>query len=226
MSSSEVELRDSALTFTNLPYDIRYMIYQHLFPSEEQIYIQALSSRLTSITPKTKFATNLLLVNRAIGFEASEYLYNGYLFNIVGRRKYCFGHYNSFITTMEKYSRNGVRIDAFHNGWQSSTMCMSLQAGEAKLDTLQKRGRGEPMSPEQILEESARLQKKTPFEMAVELSAKTAGHLLGYPPWLLRGVNTSLGGEWLWIIGPIAVLLLAWMLKVIFQRSVMILGHM
>lgn len=127
----------------SLPYDVRYQIYQHIFPSTEQIYIEATSSRLKSISREQKVPTALLLTCRAINAEASEYLYSSYLFNIVGRKSDCLKAYKRFLGAVEKYARNTVHVDAFSNGSHSATMCMSIQVGEGRMKILRNRERGE-----------------------------------------------------------------------------------
>lgn len=128
----------------SLPYDIRHLIYQHLFPREQQIYIQAFGNELRSILPEWPIPTEVLSVCRQINHEASEYLYNGYLFNVIGTKKDCLANYERFLTTLRKHGRYEPRIDAFTNGEHSTTMCISLQAGSGKVDLLQRRRRGQP----------------------------------------------------------------------------------
>lgn len=58
----------------DLPYDVRYLVYQHLFPRGEQIYIGATQNDLKAIIPEGKVPIELLFTSRAIYTEASEYL--------------------------------------------------------------------------------------------------------------------------------------------------------
>jgi len=138
-----------------LPYDIRHLIYDQVFPPGPQIYIHVLGSSLKSITPEHRVPTTLLRVNSQLHVEASEYLYNGYLFNLVGTKKDCITAYKPFLATIEKYSREAVRADVFSNGRHSATMCMSLQSGDAKLDFLKSRERGQPTTLMSLKEEVA-----------------------------------------------------------------------
>lgn len=128
----------------SLPYDIRFQIYKHIFPPGEQIYVQVLRNTRTlkSITGEP-IPTQVFLTCRALSSEASEYLYNNYLFNIIGRKQDCLAAYESFLSIVEKYARNEVHADAFSNGLHSSTMCVSIQSGEAKMPMLKRRARGE-----------------------------------------------------------------------------------
>lgn len=128
----------------SLPYDIRYAIYQHLFPHGEQIYIQAYSGRLHTILPEDGLSVSVLLSCRQLHTELSGYLYNNYLFNIIGIKSDCLETYRIFETVLRKYAKCPVRINAFSNGDHSATMCISMQAGDAKMDVLRRRGRGEP----------------------------------------------------------------------------------
>lgn len=128
-----------------LPYDIRHLVYEHLFPDSQQLYIQAFSTDACVMLPAgMSLPTNLLLVCRQLHREASEFLYNGYLFNLVGTRKDCLRLHKSFLTVLETYARTAPKVDAFSNGAHSSTVCISMQAGSAKADLLRRRGRGQP----------------------------------------------------------------------------------
>ena len=134
----------------SLPYDVRYMIYSRVFPPRPQIYLQAVGSRLRSITPEHKISTGLLRVNKLIHAEASEYLYRSYLFNIIGTKPDCLSSYRPFLKTTKKRSRQTVRIDAFSNGIHSATACLSIQAGTGRLALMKRRERGEPIDIDQL----------------------------------------------------------------------------
>ncbi|KAK4952141.1 hypothetical protein LTR10_010061 [Elasticomyces elasticus] len=140
-------------TLLSLPYDIRYLIYQQLFPPDEQIYIQAYDKTVQTISPAGIISANILLVNRQLGREAGGFLYNGYLFNLVGTKQDCLANYKPFLRTLRKYARSEVNINAFSNGNHSATMCLSLQAGDAKMDILNRRRRGEPKTIRELQDE-------------------------------------------------------------------------
>ena len=127
-----------------LPYELRSEIYRHAFPPGQQIYLQAHSKTLSAITQEHRIPTGLLLTCRALNTEICEHLYNGYLFNIVGKKIDCLSTYEPFEITLRKHARDLVHVDAFSNGSHSSTMCISLQAGEARMTMLKERERGEP----------------------------------------------------------------------------------
>ena len=140
-------------SFLALPYDIRYLIYQEIFPRDEQLYIQALDKSLRSILPEGNLPTSIFRVDRQLHHEASEFLYNGYLFNIVGTKKNCLANYKPFLQTLRKHARNEVNMNAFSNGNHSATMCLSLQAGDAKMALINRRRRGEPKTILELQEE-------------------------------------------------------------------------
>jgi hypothetical protein len=147
----------------SLPYDIRYKIYEHVFPPGKQIYIQAFGANnlqswpqtLRSITPDHGIPTNILSTCRALQAEGSEYLYNNYLFNIIGTKHHCLDAYNDFLSTVKKYARNEVHVNAFSNGSHSSTMCLSIHCGEGRTAMLRRRERGEPKAIDELEKEVA-----------------------------------------------------------------------
>ncbi len=133
-----------------LPYDIRYLIYKELFPREEQIYLHAYEKTLRTISPAGTIAANVLLVCRQLHVEAGGFLYNGYLFNLVGTKNDCLANYKPFLRTLRKYARDEVNINAFSNGDHSTTICLSLQAGDARMGILNRRRRGEPKTLQEL----------------------------------------------------------------------------
>ena len=142
---------------SNLPYDVRYQIYQQLFPRSPQIYLGVVgNNNLKAIIPEGQVVPlELLLTSRAIHAEAIEYLYNNYLFNIIGTKRDCLANYKSFLRTLEKYARNEVHVHAFSNGSHSATICISLLAGDARMSLLKRRERGEPKAIADIESEIA-----------------------------------------------------------------------
>ena len=108
--------------FFDLPYDIRHRIYQHLFPRGEQIYIAIFKDTFSPIIPEDNVPIEFLLTCRAIHAEGSEYLYNSYLFNIIGTKRDCLYNYERFLETLKKHARHEVYINAFSNGPHSATM--------------------------------------------------------------------------------------------------------
>ncbi|KAF2231038.1 hypothetical protein EV356DRAFT_507818 [Viridothelium virens] len=158
--ATETEHAPSRLHLLSLPYDIRHLIYEHLFPQDPQLYIHAQDAGFASITPNFPIPTSIFRINQVLGHEASEYFYNRYLFNIIGTKHDCLIAYKPFMMTLKKYSRDAVRMDAFGNGRQSQTMCISLQAGQSKLAVLRSRRRGVPMPDEEIQTEMLKVEKE------------------------------------------------------------------
>ncbi|KAK3718362.1 hypothetical protein LTR37_005175 [Vermiconidia calcicola] len=113
----------------SLPYDIRHQIYLHLLPQTEQIYIQVLGRTLTSMVP---VSTSLLRTCKVLNIEASRFLYNSYLFNIIGRKKDCLTAYEKFLNTVNRYARQKVHVNAFSNGSHSSTSWRSSNGNAGK----------------------------------------------------------------------------------------------
>ncbi|RMY82529.1 hypothetical protein D0861_07851 [Hortaea werneckii] len=141
-----------AVNLLSLPYD--------LFPPHEQIYIQAFEDRLRFISPGDGLALQLFLVCKDLSTEARAYLYNSYLFNVVGTKKDCLKAYKSFETILHRHARHPVRINAFSNGQHSATMCISMQAGDAKMDVLNRRRRGEARTIREMeLEQSHQIEE-------------------------------------------------------------------
>ena len=119
------------------------------------MYVEAFQHTLRSITPEHQVPTDLLLTCRGLNTEVSEYLYNCYLFNIVGKKRDCLATYESFLNTMKKHARHDIHVDAFSNGSHSSTMCISIQAGEGRMAMLKRRERGEPKQIQELEKEVA-----------------------------------------------------------------------
>ena len=139
----------------SLPYDVRHLIYNHLFPPGIQIDIQAYDSTLRAYTPEDKIPIDFLLTCRAINIEATEYLYNHYLFNILGLQGDCLKTYPSFVETVRKYAREKVHVDAFGNGPHTKTACISVHTGGDKLTVIKNRDRGVSKSIKEIEREVA-----------------------------------------------------------------------
>ena len=90
------------------------VLYRQLFPANEQIFIATFGDDLRIVFPET-LPTELLYTCREIYTEASEYLYNSYLFNLIGTKKDCLSNYGTFVETLKKHAREAVQIDAFGN---------------------------------------------------------------------------------------------------------------
>ncbi|KAK3116084.1 hypothetical protein LTR53_003926 [Teratosphaeriaceae sp. CCFEE 6253] len=122
-------------------------------PFETCSGLLAVKKGLKVILPVDTLPRNLLLVNRQLCREASDILYNSYLFNIVGTKTDCLAHYTRFLRTMRRYARSEVNINAFSNGDHSATMCLTLQAGDLRMPILNRRARGQPIAIQDLREE-------------------------------------------------------------------------
>lgn len=146
--------RSKSLNLLSIPYDIRFLIYQHLFPSPPQIYLQARNdSSVVAMIAEGTVSTGLLRTCRAIHAEAAGFLYNTYLFNIIGTKEDCLRSHKEFLQNLQKYARDEVHINAFSNGIHSDTMCISLHTGNGKMGILRGRRRGVETTLNEIQEE-------------------------------------------------------------------------
>ncbi|KAF1824219.1 uncharacterized protein K489DRAFT_177339 [Dissoconium aciculare CBS 342.82] len=151
--------RPRSLHLLELPYDIRHLIYQHLFPPEAQIYIQVdlRSSLCHRLAPpeQHEFPTSLLRASRQLHEEASAYLHSIYVFNIIGTKQDCLIVYENFLNMMRRHARPGCEpcATAFSNGPHSSTMCISLHSGAGATAMVRRRQRGKQMRIEDVRRE-------------------------------------------------------------------------
>ena len=138
----------------SLPYDVRYLIYKELFPTSKQIYIQALGRKLYVRLPRSQTIC-LPLLRRCppLHREATEFLYNNYLFNIMGRKSDCLATYERFVRALARHANDEVHVDAFSNGEHASTMCISVHTGNGKIAMLERRARGVPIPISSIKQE-------------------------------------------------------------------------
>lgn len=138
----------------DLPYDIRVQIYSHLFPRTRHLYFHATDRGLVHLPAHdSALPVAFLHTCRALHQEASEYLYNGYSFDVVGKKLDCVEQYERLHNTIEQYARGTVHVRAFSNGIDSSTGCISILVGDAKLRMLERRRRGRPTTIEQLANE-------------------------------------------------------------------------
>ncbi|EME39717.1 hypothetical protein DOTSEDRAFT_28830 [Dothistroma septosporum NZE10] len=138
----------------SLSYDVRYLIYQQLFPSSPQIYIQALDKKLYVRLPRSQtIDTSLLRTCRQLNSEAAEFLYSNYLYNIMGGKVDCLATYETFVKALRRHANDEVHVNAFSNGDHASTMCISVHTGRGKMAMLERRGRGVPMPISRIEQE-------------------------------------------------------------------------
>ena len=155
VDSSSSDASTSNMSFLHLPYDIREQIYLQLFPHTPNIYLHATDDGVVHL-PQDRdsgIPTAYLRTCKALHREASEYLYNGYIFDIVGKKKDCVFQHQRLKKTVEKYARNEVHTRALSNGLDSWTGCISIFAGDAKLAISERRQRGQPATIEELARE-------------------------------------------------------------------------
>jgi hypothetical protein len=148
----------SRLHLLSLPVDIRWIVYSHLFPSLRQVYLMASKESVNPMMRPGSLGTDVFLVCRQLQVEASDYLFNNYLFNIIGYKKYCMAHYKPVYKLVERHARNGAEIEILDNGDLSSTACVSIYAKEGHVEAvLQVRKRGVQRDLKEVEEEAAQM---------------------------------------------------------------------
>lgn len=148
----------SPLHLLSLPYDIRWIIYSHLFPSLRQIYLMASKESINPMMRPGSLRTDILLTCHQLHSEASDYLFNNYLFNIIGYKKHCMAHYKPLYGLMERYTKHGANVEILDNGTLSSTACVSIHAKNGHVEAmLHVRQRGVPRDLKEVEEEAAQL---------------------------------------------------------------------
>jgi hypothetical protein len=148
----------SPLHLLSLPFDIRWIVYSHLFPSLRQIYLMASKESVNPMMRPGSLGTDVFLVCRQLQAEASDYLFNNYLFNIIGYKKHCMAHYKPVYELVERYAKHGVNIEILDNGNLSSTACVSIYAKEGHVEAvLHVRQRGVQRDLKEVEEEAAQM---------------------------------------------------------------------
>lgn len=169
-------------TFLSLPYDIRYLIYEHLFPPGSQVGILAWGDSIKAFLPKghNRIPVQLLRTCKFLRAEAGAFLYTKYVFNFFGTKDDCLGVFADFRDVMRRYVRGEeVRVQALSNGPHSSTGGICLGVSDAKMDLVRLRGRGQPVEIEDMKREVGMKSKGpqhrvarlgTPFIMAIAVA--------------------------------------------------------
>jgi hypothetical protein len=149
------------LHLLSLPYDIRWIIYSHIFPPMQQICLMPYKEGLDPMMPPGSLETHIFLACRQLQAEASDYLFNNYLFNIFGYKKHCVAHYKPIYELMEKYAKHGANIEILDNGALSSTGCVSIYARGGHVEAmLHARRRGVPRDLKEVEEEAAQMPER------------------------------------------------------------------
>lgn len=156
----------SRLHLLSLPYDVRYLIISHLFPSSslKQMYLMAYRDGVHPMGRPDSLHMDIFLTCRQLRMEASDHLFNNYLFNIIGYKKHVMLHYKPINLLMERYAKQGSSIEFLDNGVLSSTACVSIFAKGGRVEAmLQARQRGVTRGLEEVEREAAELP-----ELAIE----------------------------------------------------------
>ncbi|KAF2212848.1 hypothetical protein CERZMDRAFT_97347 [Cercospora zeae-maydis SCOH1-5] len=136
-----------------LPYDIRFLLYQHLFPAGKYINLEAGRSSLRAIEQNLSVPTAFLKTCRFLHSEASRFLYTNYLFLIVGEKRDCLANYEKLQRTLQHHAQAPVHVHPLSNGKHSQTGAILLHVGDARLFGVQARGRGVPVTVEDLKRE-------------------------------------------------------------------------
>ena len=124
-------------------------------------------------------STGILLTCQQLHSEASDYLFNNYLINIIGYKKHCMAHYKPLYNLMERYAKHGANVEILDNGTLSSTACVSIHAKSGHVEAmLQVRKRGVPRDLQEVEKEASQLP---------EVSDEPAVYLYG--PFIARLIN-------------------------------------
>ncbi|OQO07515.1 hypothetical protein B0A48_07212 [Cryoendolithus antarcticus] len=140
-----------------LPYDIRVEIYRHLFPRNPQLHLMADKQGLSVMLSKGELPMNVFTVCRQIHSDTSGYLYNNYLFNVVGLTSDCIARYEPLQQVVRKHARGDVKTDIFDNGVLSSTACISIYVSGGFVEGIaHRRRRGVPRELSEVKLELAK----------------------------------------------------------------------
>lgn len=135
-----------------------------------------------SINPMMRpgsLSTGILLTCHQLHSEASDFLFNNYLFNIIGYKKHCMAHYKPLYNLTERYAKHGANVEILDNGTLSSTACVSIHAKDGHVEAmLHVRQRGVPRDLQEFEEEAAQLP---------EVGDRPVVHLYG--PFVARLIN-------------------------------------
>ena len=124
------------LHLLSLPYDIRWLIYSQLFPQSNHIYLIAHKEGLHHMLAEGSLPMHIFSVSRQMNMEAGEFLYNSYLFNVIGHKKHCIDHYRSIFELLDRYARDGADVDVLDNGLLSVTACVSMFARGGNIEAM------------------------------------------------------------------------------------------
>jgi hypothetical protein len=192
MSQSQIEYSGktgSPLNLLSLPYDIRFIIYSHLFPSLRQVYLMASKESINPMMRPGSLSIGILLTCHQLHSEASDYLFNNYLFNIIGYKKHCMAHYKPLYELMERHAKHGANVEILDNGELSSTACVSIHAKNGHVETmLHVRQRGVPRDLQEVEKEAAQL-PEVGDEPTVDLYGPFVARLIDCISFVVESIN-------------------------------------
>jgi hypothetical protein len=126
-------------SFLALPFDLRYMVYEEIFPASRLIYLgMGKDGRLHGVTPLGGIPLGFMSACHQLRRETNEYLFNRYLFNVVGDKRDCLENHPYFCELIRRWARGVVHIDAFSEGVRFHNVCVALHAGEGHVARVRK----------------------------------------------------------------------------------------
>jgi hypothetical protein len=180
---------ENPLHLLALPYDVRWIIYSHLFPSLRQVYLMASKESINPMMRPGSLSTGILLTCHQLHAEASDYLFNNYLFNIIGYKKHCMAHYKPLYKLMQRYAKHGANVEILDNGTLSSTACVSIHAKDGHVEAmLHVRQRGVPRELKEVEKEAAQLPEVSD-EPAVHLYGPFVSRLINYISFVVESIT-------------------------------------
>ncbi|PPJ59096.1 hypothetical protein CBER1_01664 [Cercospora berteroae] len=134
-----------------LPYDIRFLIYEHLFPIGKYINIEAGRNSHLKPNQDSTVPTAFLRTCRLLHAEASRYLYTNYFFLVFGEKRDCLANYEKLQRTLQLHAQSKIHVHPLSNGKHSQTGAILLTSSDAF--SVKARGRGVPVTVEDLRRE-------------------------------------------------------------------------
>lgn len=148
-----------------------------------------------SINPMMRpgsLSIGILLTCHQLHSEASDYLFNNYLFNIIGYKKHCMAHYKPLYELMERHAKHGANVEILDNGELSSTACVSIHAKNGHVETmLHVRQRGVPRDLQEVEKEAAQL-PEVGDEPTVDLYGPFVARLIDCISFVVESINVPI----------------------------------
>lgn len=134
-----------------VPYDVRFLIYQHLFPTGKYINIEAGRNFHLRLNQDSRIPTAFLRTCRLLHAEASRYLYTHYFFLVFGEKRNCLANYEKLQRTLHSHAQSEIYVHPLSNGQHSQTGAILLTSSDAF--SVKARGRGVPVTVEDLRRE-------------------------------------------------------------------------